>query len=115
MSEIIAHIVIDDNVKPQAKSCVNGLSSRASGMFESPLSADGLEPVTHWISSGWVDSGLVVALSSPAMLKYVCDAKSYPMTIDEATTLLASTQYSTDGNEDAQAFIARIGLKQVLA
>lgn len=93
------------------------------GMFTMGVSADGAEPVTHFISAGMVEDTFAGALSDPAYLYGACQqgaqdpsksdkARAFLATVTQAKckALLSSSDVSTNAPFDA---LERLGLQMV--
>jgi hypothetical protein len=113
-----------------ARSLVAALSPGGSGMFTTPLSASGLDPATHYISTGYISSQLVslmplqtweqdeegnwtMTASTPgdaATVRAAAMAQGFTCTLAEVQALFTAA----DGT-DQQPFVAmgRLGLQIV--
>lgn len=88
------------------------------GMFTSPLSATGLPPATHYISTGSVPLAYAQTLKSDTLLytrakkAWEDDGDVFSYTQLQVTNNLAKCDFSTDNPFVA---MARLGLKPVSA
>lgn len=56
MSLVFRSLIVSDAHVALARTLAATLAGPAgSGMWTTPLSADGHEPATHWISTGWIE------------------------------------------------------------
>ena len=59
MPDTFATLIIAAQDAPLARAIAASFGSGGSGMFTTPLSASGLDPATHYISSGYIPSEFV--------------------------------------------------------
>jgi len=81
------------------------------GMFIVPLSADGQEPATHYISVGPVGEDMAVLLESGDNVYAAIDAATEgnsPYTLEQCRALIDSCDISEDA---ADVALARLGLQ----
>lgn len=99
-------IVTADNA-PLARSLAAGLAPSGAGMFTAALSANGLFPATHYISTGPMDAELMLALESADALYAVCQEAGAGVPLAVCEKLLNESDIS-----DEQPFSAmeRLGL-----
>lgn len=57
MADIFLSLIVEDAQVALARTVAATMSPGGVGMWTTPLSADGQEPATHWISTGWVPEG----------------------------------------------------------
>ncbi len=111
MSEYIFRtlIVTADNA-PLARSLAAGLAPSGAGMFTAALSANGLFPATHYISTGPLDAGLMLALESADTLCAACQEAGADISLAVCKKLINESDIS-----DEQPFTAmeRLSLKLV--
>lgn len=108
MTDVKSTVIITNAIKSKAKGLVNQLSDRADGMWETGLSASGNLPATHWISSGYMDGGILAVLASADLLIEAAYAKGVTVSKAEANTLLANVSFS---DVDPYEFIDTLGLQ----
>jgi hypothetical protein len=84
-------LVVPDDDAALARTIAATLSSGGAGMWTTPLSSDGSEPATHWVSSGLV----------PEAWMYMVPVRTYEQQDDTGAWILVS---QTPG--DLQAVIA---------
>ena len=107
--------------------------NETDGMFTTGLSATGNAPATHFVSSGRVPAGFMRAIESPALLNTKAQAAfakagvTYPYTLAQITAALSGcsvsngtrtvvvNSVSTVVSETPHEFIARRGLKMLVA
>ncbi len=95
-------------VEPARMACEALAGPGGSGMFTVPLSADGLLPATHWISSGLIEEEFAALLASPDALTAVATSAG----LDPA--LLVAIVAASDISEDpADVALARLGLQLI--
>lgn len=94
-----------------------------NGMFIRGLSATGIAPATHFISSGFIRPAYLNAVTNNVRLfniakaAWEADGNTFPFTQLQVTNFLAQCTVSDgtfNGNdEDPHALIARLGLKLI--
>lgn len=114
-------------VEPARAACAGLAGPGGSGMFETPLSATGMFPATHYISSGLIEQPFADLLpltsvnytedGTPSVetqpgnvaltVQLAADA-GLPITEAEVAALLAAVDVSDQAAEDA---LVRLGLK----
>ena len=116
-------IISADQRDLAAQLCAVLAGAGGSNMFTTPLSADGAEPATHYISSGLIEDNFAALLPLDAMVDDVW-TRTYaglpetivqlynatdnpPVTLDQVTAVFATADVS---DEDPHAAIARLGL-----
>ncbi len=105
MTDVHRTIIVPASIVQQARDLAASASPGGVGMFVSPLSPDGTEPASHFISSGLIDETLASWLDSPEAL-----AENAPLTLTEAEDMLAACDVSAD---DWRTAIERVGVVQV--
>ena len=107
--------------------CETLAGAGGSGMFVTPLSADGAEPATHYISSGLIEDNFAALLPLDAMVDDVW-TRTYaglpetivqlynatdnpPVTLEQVTAVFATADVS---EEDPHQAMARLGLQLVV-
>lgn len=109
-------IIIPAALVAQARNIGACLDAAGSGMYTTPLSADGKAPVTHYISSGLMSAAFMPLLNDAAlMFAYaqqgaVAQGLTLTATQEDCTQLVAQSDVSEDNPFDA---LARLGLKMV--
>ena len=78
-----------------------------SGMFTTPLSPTGQEPVTHYISSGMISIEFAAMISDPQVMLAGCEAMGLPVSIEQCEAILGAADVSEDS---PFAAMARLGL-----
>ena len=106
--------------------CATLAGAGGSGMFTTPLSADGAAPATHYISSGLIEDNFAALLPLDAMVDDVW-TRTYaglpetivqlynatdnpPVTLDQVTAVFATADVS---EEDPHQAMERLGLQMV--
>ena len=109
-----------------AQLCAVLAGAGGSNMFTTPLSVDGAEPATHYISSGLIEDNFAALLPLDAMVDDVW-TRTYaglpetivqlynatdnpPITLAQVTAVFATADVS---EEDPHAAMARLGLQIV--
>lgn len=64
MTDVFATIIVTADSAPLAREIAGSFSPGGSGEFTTPLSADGLEPVSHYISSGYMPEQFVIEIEA---------------------------------------------------
>ena len=54
MADIFRTLIVPDANVQLARDIAAALSPNGAGMWMTPLSANGSDTVTHWVSSGWI-------------------------------------------------------------
>lgn len=76
-------------------------------MFVVPLSADGSEPATHYISSGLIDEDFAALLASPQAMHDGLAQIGIDVPLQQCEGILSAADVSTESGHDA---MARLGL-----
>ena len=87
------------------------------GMFVKRLSATGLPPATHFISSGFLPQAFALALTNPTQMKAIIDAAAAEQGIASPYTLAQVTNALNQCDVTQQApdeVLARLGLQRIL-
>lgn len=86
------------------------------GMWTCPLSSTGTAPVTHWISSGFIDADYAALLpidgagGYPEMIVQMCADAGLNVSLADVEALLNASDVTT---EEPFAALARLGLQLV--
>lgn len=64
MTDVFATLIVPAQDAPLAREIAGSFSPGGSGEFTTPLSADGLEPVSHYISSGYMPEQSVIEIET---------------------------------------------------
>ena len=107
-------IVEDSKVQLARQLCAALAGSAGDGMFTTALSSDSSLPATHWISSGFISSEFVDALSNAEVLEstYQSTGLSTEFNIQKQDLVdLLDTSSITE--EEPLAALDRLGLKLV--
>ena len=110
------NIIVPASHVDAARKIGTALQPAGSGMYSTPLSPSGLEPATHFISSGLIDENMVPLLSNPAYLHgaaqqgAVVQGITMTTTLADATALIAQSDVSHEPPFDA---MARLGLQML--
>ena len=113
--------------EPARAACIGLAGPGGSGMFETPLSATGMFPATHYISSGLIEQPFADLLpltsvnyaedgtpftetrpGNVALTVQLAADAGLPLTEAEVSALLSAVDVSEQAAEDA---LARLGLK----
>ena len=120
-------IISADQRDLAADICATLAGPGGSNMFTTPLSADGAEPATHYISSGLIEDRFAALLPLDAMVDDVW-TRTYaglpetivqlynatdnpPITLEQVTAVFATADVS---EEDPHQAMARLGLQIVV-
>jgi hypothetical protein len=111
MNYVLRFMVVAAEHADLARSLSEALAGDAGkGMFSCPLSADGTEPTTHYLTEGWIEPQFAELMASPGALFAACQAAGAPVTSEQVDALLASAVVAeSEGNPIAQA--QALGLK----
>ena len=99
-------VIVTAAAQPQASALAAQLGQ--PGMFVSPLSADGSQPPTHYISAGYISPQFWDALQSPEAMLATFQANGLPVTAEEVAALFAGADVTID--DPPQVAMARLGL-----
>jgi hypothetical protein len=106
MHDVYRCVVVADSIKEICRNLVVQIAGPThANMWSTGLSANGEEPITHWVNSGYVRIELAALLNSPTLL-----ADGVGITIEEATAILSLADIS---DEEQTTAIARLGLSVV--
>lgn len=96
-------MVISDAVAPLCRQLAESVAHDAgANMWITPLSANGQEPATHWISAGMIDGDFADMIASPESLSVGAG-----IPINEAAAILSQCDVS---EEDPMLVMSRLGL-----
>ncbi|KFN42354.1 hypothetical protein [Arenimonas oryziterrae] len=118
MSTTFATLIVPAAVAETAREVAAALSDGGVGMFETQLSPTGLEPATHFISTGQINAEFSALLHDGAWLhlaaSHLANLREVPLTATQADcfALVAQSDVSTEPPFDA---MARLGLHLVEA
>ena len=106
MSWVHRCIIVHSAIRDQAAAlCASLAGPGGTGMFETPLSASGQEPATHYISSGMIEEEFALMLENPEL---VVEASEGAVTLEQAQALLSMADVS---EETPQQAFERLGLQ----
>lgn len=107
-------IVEDSKVQLARQLCAALAGSAGDGMFTTALSLDSSLPATHWISSGFISSEFVVALSDAEVLDSICQSTGLSTEFNiQKQDLVDLLDTSSITEEEPLAALERLGLKLV--
>ena len=118
-------LIVPDSIVTTVRSLADSFGPAASGMWETPLSADGNLPASHWISSGligddfaaimpyshFVDGAWVTEPYSAAAFVALAEASGVTAPPVEAIEAIMSMVDVSD--QDAFTAMARLGLQMI--
>lgn len=105
-----ATLVVTSDNAPAARALSAGLSEGGVGMFTAALSADGSEPATHYVSTGWFVDEYIDALESADSLYAKAQEKEAPVTLALCEKLIGESDISA---ENPFSVFDRMGLQLV--
>ena len=70
-------LIVPDSIVTTVRGLANSFGPAASGMWETPLSADGNLPPTHWISSGLIGDDFAAIMPYSHMVDEVWVTEPY--------------------------------------
>lgn len=91
-----ATLVVTAANAPAARALSAGLSSGGIGMFTAALSADGKNPATHYVSTGYFASEYMDALASADALYAKAVEKGAPVTLAQIQKLYSESDISEE-------------------
>jgi hypothetical protein len=109
-------IIVQASLVEAARNVGACLDAAGSGMYTTPLSADGSLPATHYISSGLMSAAFMPLLADAAMMfgaaQQGATAQGLTLTATHAdcTALVAQSDVSGESPHEA---MARLGLKMI--
>lgn len=120
--------IVSDAVVDTCRSLAMLLAGEGQKLWTTPLSADGADPATHWISSGLIESqfGDLMPLSewtqdeegawtetviSPGNLALLAELSQGAVTETQAAAIFTKCDVTM---EEPQAAMARLGLRMVI-
>ena len=118
-------LIVPDSIVTTVRSLADSFGPAASGMWETPLSADGNLPASHWISSGligddfaaimpyshFVDDAWVTEPYSAAAFVALAEANGVtPPPVEQITTIMSMVDVSDQPPFEA---MERLGLKLI--
>ena len=102
-------IIVADAVAQQARQLCSSLAGQGGcGMYETALSADGMLPATHWISSGLILQDFAAMLEKPAIVYGAAEQAGIELPQGSVESLLSQCDIS---DEQAEAALARLELQ----
>lgn len=116
-------IVPTEHVELARKLCETLAGPGGAGMFTTPLSTTGVDPATHYISSGLIESDFadllplielpadadpVIHPGQPDLITQMATDQGMGVTVDEVQALLAAVDVSEQAPTDA---LDRLGLR----
>lgn len=104
-------MIVTAEVVVAARAMAASFGDNASGMWDVPLSPNGEEPASHYISAGLIDAAFATMLSSPENLFAAAQAQGIETTLEFCQGLLAQAIIS-----EKQPFplLAELGLQLVV-
>ena len=103
-------LIVSAAVAPFARQ-LSGAIPSGIGMFVAAYSPTGGAPATHYVSEGWIDEGIALALASPEALVEMLAAAGAQMTLPQAQGLLSQAVVS---DRPAAEVLAEMGLQPVV-
>ena len=110
MNDTFYTLIVTAQLTPLARALAAGLSPGGVGMFTTGLSADGNEPATHFISSGWINAEIGELLTDADALYAACVEAGAEVTLAQCQALVTTSDVS---DEEAVAALERLGLQMV--
>lgn len=109
MSYVHRTLIVQAGKKATAQMICSTLAGEAGeDMFITPLSSDGNNPATHWISAGMIGEEFAGLLTDPNALYAACQQAGLPQTLADCQSLLDTSMVS-DG--EPFAVMASLGLQ----
>ena len=98
---------------PLARSLAAGIAGESgAGMWQSPLSATGDAPATHYLSTGQIRESFAAMLTDADAIYAACQAMGAPVTLQQITGMVNASDISEESWQEA---CARLNLQQVRA
>ena len=110
MNDSFYTLIVTAELTPLARALAAGLSPGGVGMFITGLSADGSEPATHFISSGWIKTEIGELLTDAEALHAACVEAGATVTLAQCQALVETSDVS---NEEPMAVLERLELQLV--
>lgn len=105
--DIFRTLIVTADSAPLAREIAASFGPGGKGMWTTPLSADGLEPASHYISSGYIPEQFASLLTDAAAVHQAAVAQGVICTLAEVEAVLATSDVSED---EPFAAMARLGL-----
>jgi hypothetical protein len=93
--------------------CVGLAGESGEGMFETGLSANGVAPATHFISSGHIRAEFADLMANATAVHAAAQAVGSQVTLQQIQALLSASDISDADLEPPFAAMARKGLRMV--
>jgi hypothetical protein len=131
MANVLRTIIVPANLVTDARNFGSEIDSHGEGMYLTGLSPNGLEPATHYVSSGWMDENFAAILEDGAAInaaatagaaaqgktkktsKAKADALVTASTVHKGTKTETINGQPVEVSEDPHALFARLGLKLI--
>ena len=118
-------MIVPDSIVTTVRSLADSFGPAASGMWETPLSADGNLPATHWISSGLIGDDFAAIMPYSHFVDDVWVTEPYSaaafVALAEASGVTAPPVEAIEqimgmvdvSDQDAFTAMSRLGLQMV--
>ncbi len=103
-------LIVTAGNAPTARALAAGLAPSGAGMFTAALSSTGLAPATHYISTGPMDTELMLALDSADTLYAACQEAGADVPLAVCEKLINESDIS---DESPFSAMERLSLKLV--
>lgn len=108
--DIFRTLIVTGDSAPLAREIAGSFGSGGEGMWITPLSANGEEPASHYISSGYIPEQFASLLTDAAAVHQAAVAQGVSCTLAEVEAVLATSDISED---EPFAAMGRLGLQIV--
>jgi hypothetical protein len=105
--DIYRTLIVTADSAPLASAIAASFGPGGVGMWTTPLSSDGAEPASHYISSGYIPEQFAALLTDPVGVYEAATAQGVTTTQDAVDDIFANADIS---DEEPFAAMARLGL-----
>ena len=105
--DIFRTLIVTADSAPLAREIAASFGPGGEGMWVTPLSADGQDPASHYISSGYIPEQFASLLTDATAVYQAAVVQGVICTLAEVEAVLATSDISED---EPFAAMARLGL-----
>ena len=110
MADTFQTLIVTADSAPLAREIAASFGPGGARMWTTPLSSDGTDPASHYISSGYIPEQFANLLTDPVAVYEIAIAQGVICTQDDVDAIFANADISTDEPFEA---MGRLGLKIV--
>jgi hypothetical protein len=105
--DIYRTLIVTADSAPLAREIAASFGPGGVGMWTTPLSSDGAEPASHYISSGYIPEQFAALLTDPVAVYQAVTAQGVETTQEAIDAVFANADIS---EEEPFSAMARLGL-----